>query len=182
MSRRFAQIAVVLVVAVVAACGFASIEDHSVDMSSGPVGFPRRVLLVSSEDAAASGSLPLKRCVWVASTAEQRRQGLMNLNSMGNADGMVFVHDRPTSGAFWMKDTLLPLSIAFFGGDGTFIDAVDMSPCTSGNDSDCLRYPTPANYLLALEVRQGELQRFGVDKESTVALKDRSCSASTMEQ
>ena len=179
MSRRFAQNAVVLVV--VAACGAASIEDRPVDMSLGPVGFPRQVLLVSSEDAEASLSLPLERCVWVASTAEQRRQGLMNVTSIGNADGMVFIHDQPTSGAFWMKDTLLPLSIAFFSGDGKFIDAVDMSPCTSRNDSDCLRHSAPANYLLALEVQQGVLQRFGIDKESTIALKDRSCSASTLE-
>ena len=55
----------------------------------------------------------------------------MNVDSMGGADGMVFVYDQPTSGAFWMKDTFLPLSIAFFGGDGLFIDALDMSPCTS---------------------------------------------------
>lgn len=181
MSRRSAQIAVVLVAALVAACGDASTEDRSVDMPSGPVGFPRRILLVSSEDTEVSGSLPLERCVWVASTTEQRRQGLMNVNSMGDADGMVFVQDQPTSGAFWMKDTFLPLSIAFFSGDGLFMDAVDMSPCTSANDSDCLRYPTPSNYLLALEVQQGELQQFGVEKGSTVALNDRSCSASTME-
>jgi uncharacterized membrane protein (UPF0127 family) len=181
MSRRAAQIAVVLVAALVAACGAASTEDRSVDMPSGPVGFPRQVLLVSSEDAEASGSLPLERCVWVASTAEQRRQGLMNVDSIGDADGMVFVHNQPTSGAFWMKDTFFPLSIAFFGGDGSFIDAVDMSPCTSANDSDCLRYPTPSNYLLALEVQQGELQQFGVGEGSTVALNDRSCPASTME-
>ncbi|MCH1490335.1 MAG: DUF192 domain-containing protein [Ilumatobacteraceae bacterium] len=181
MNRRSAQIALVLVAAQVAACGAASTEDRSVDMPSGPVGFPRQILLVSSQDVEASGSLPLERCVWVASTADQRRQGLMNVDSMGDADGMVFVHDQPTSGAFWMKDTFLPLSIAFFGGDGSFIDAVDMSPCTSESDSDCLRYPTPSNYLLALEVQQGELQRFGVGEGSTVALNDRSCSASTTE-
>ena len=53
-----------------------------------------------------------------------------------------------------------------FGGDGLFIDALDMSPCTSESDSDCLSYPTPSNYLLALEVQQGELQRFGVGEEA----------------
>ena len=182
MSRRSSQIAVVVVAALVAACGAASTDDRSVNTLRGPVGFPRQVLLVSSQDAEASGSLPLERCVWVASTAEQRRQGLMNVDSMGGADGMVFVYDQPTSGAFWMKDTFLPLSIAFFGGDGLFIDALDMSPCTSESDSDCLSYPTPSNYLLALEVQQGELQRFGVGEGSTVALNDRSCSASTMEE
>ncbi len=182
MSRRSTQIAVVAAAALVAACGAASTDDRSVNTPPGPVGFPRQVLLVSSQDAEASGSLPLKRCVWVASTAEQRSQGLTNVDSMGGADGMVFVRDQPTSGAFWMKDTFLPLSIAFFGGDGSFIDAVDMAPCTSESDSDCLRYPTPSNYVLALEVHQGELQRFGVGEGSAVALNDRSCSASTMEQ
>jgi len=182
MTRRFAQIAVAVVAALVAACGAASTDDRSVDMPSGPVGFPRQVLLVSSQDVEASGSPPLERCVWVASTAEQRRQGLMNVDSMGDADGMVFAYDQPTSGAFWMKDTFLPLSIAFFGGDGSFIDTLDMSPCMSESDSDCRRYPTPSNYLLALEVQQGELQRFGVGEGSTVALNDRSCSASTMEE
>ncbi|MEC7457575.1 MAG: DUF192 domain-containing protein [Actinomycetota bacterium] len=181
MSLRSTQIAVAVAAALVAACGAASTDDRSVNTTPGPVGFPRQVLLVSSQDAEASGSLPLERCVWVASTAEQRRQGLMNVDSMGGADGMVFVQDQPTSGAFWMKDTFLPLSIAFFGGDGLFIDAVDMAPCMSESDSDCLRYPNPSNYLLALEVHQGELQRFGVGEGSAVALNDRSCSASTIE-
>ncbi|MEC6987467.1 MAG: hypothetical protein VXW98_01435, partial [Actinomycetota bacterium] len=71
--------------ALVAACGAASTDDRSVNTTPGPVGFPRQVLLVSSHDAEASGSLPLERCVWVASTAEQRRQGLMNVDSMGGA-------------------------------------------------------------------------------------------------
>ena len=69
MARRFAQIAVVVVAALVAACGAVSTDDRSVDTPSGPVGFPRQVLLVSSQDVEASGSLPLERCVWVASTA-----------------------------------------------------------------------------------------------------------------
>ncbi len=83
-------------------------------------------------------------CLWVAATPVQRQQGLMGVTDLGPADGMVFVYDGPASGAFWMCGTPMPLSIAFFADDGSFVSAADMEPCLSGPAEDCLRYSAAA--------------------------------------
>ncbi len=57
-------------------------------------------------------------CMLLAATEAERERGLMGVTSLGGYDGMVFRYDEPTTGAYWMKDTVMPLSIAFFGGDG----------------------------------------------------------------
>ena len=57
-------------------------------------------------------------CLWLADTAELRRRGLMFVAGLGDADGMVFAYPEPRTGTFWMKNTILPLSIAYFDADG----------------------------------------------------------------
>jgi uncharacterized membrane protein (UPF0127 family) len=52
--------------------------------------------------------------VEIADTPEERAAGLMGREDLGALDGMAFVWPEPTSGGFWMKDTLIPLSIAFW--------------------------------------------------------------------
>src|SRR5207249_84505 len=53
----------------------------------------------------------------LANTAEERQHGLMGVTSLGRYGGEVFLFDGPqTTGGFWMKDTLIPLSIVFWGG------------------------------------------------------------------
>lgn len=94
-------------------------------------------------------------CLWVADSDAERARGLMQVEDLEGADGMVFVYDRPTNSAFWMKDTLLPLSIAYFDVDGRFVGAQDMEPCPPG--TDCPVYPPPDEFLLAVEVPQGRL-------------------------
>lgn len=180
MTRRTARGALSGVIfAVIAACGNSSPQPAVSDPSESPVEFQRQVVRVSSVDLDISPS-QIERCVWVAATSDQRRQGLMGVTSLGEADGMLFVQDAPTAGSFWMKDTLIELSIAYFDANGLFLDATDMSPCTSSNSSDCRRYPTPPEYLFALEVVQGGLAEFGVDESTIVSLTEDSCSASTM--
>ena len=180
MKRRRAHWGLaVVVLTMIAACGNSSPQPAVSDPSESPVEFRRQVVRVSSVDLDVSSSL-IERCVWVAATSDQRRQGLMGVTSLGEADGMLFVQDAPTAGSFWMKDTLIELSIAYFDANGLFLDATDMSPCTSSNSSDCRRYPTPPEYLFALEVVQGGLAKFGVDESTIVSLTRDSCSASTM--
>ena len=57
-----------------------------------------------------------------------------------------------------MKNTVMPLSIAFFDQGGTYLDAFDMAPCTA---DPCPVYPTPANFVNAIEVPQGMLDELG---------------------
>jgi uncharacterized protein len=111
-------------------------------------------------------------CVWVADTPEQRARGLMFVTDLGPADAMAFVYPGPHSGSFWMKDTLLPLSIAFFDADGRYVDSFDMEPCTA---DPCPQYTTPDGFLVAVEVEQGSLPDVGMVPGSVLALSDLTC-------
>jgi uncharacterized membrane protein (UPF0127 family) len=71
-----------------------------------------------------------------------------------------------------MKDTLLPLSIAFFGPTGGFIDSFDMEPCVT---DECIWYPTPPDLLIAVETNQGGLPQIGMLPGSTLELLDAPC-------
>jgi uncharacterized membrane protein (UPF0127 family) len=92
--------------------------------------------------------------VAVADTADLRRQGLMNLEDLGDLDGMLFVFQQDSSGGFWMKNTLIPLDIAFFAADGTFVDGFEMQPCTT---NDCPSYTPTGAYRYAVEVPLGDM-------------------------
>ncbi|MDD9368834.1 MAG: DUF192 domain-containing protein [Acidimicrobiales bacterium] len=109
-------------------------------------------------------------CLMVASTDEQRNRGLMEVTDLGGYDGMVFVWDHDTEGAFWMFNTVTPLSIAWFDAEGAFVSSTDMEPCTSEDDSDCPMYPPEGEYRFALEVFQGDLDDLGVGPGSRLAL------------
>jgi uncharacterized membrane protein (UPF0127 family) len=73
-------------------------------------------------------SHPLK--VEVAADEPQRMQGLMFRKSMGKDDGMLFIFDEPAYHSMWMKNTLIPLSVAFIDKDGVILNILDMEPQT----------------------------------------------------
>jgi uncharacterized membrane protein (UPF0127 family) len=92
----------------------------------------------------------------VARTDEQRQMGLMLRKEMAPHEGMLFVFDEPAVHCFWMKNTLLPLSIAFLADDGTIVNIADMPPQTT--DSHC-----PAKAVrYALEMNQGWFAKRGL--------------------
>ncbi len=95
----------------------------------------------------------------VADTPEARAQGLMGREWMDQTEGMVFLIDSPTQEGFWMKDTLIPLSIAFWGKDRRIFAIMDMDPCKVG---PCPVYRPGAPYVGAIEVNQGMLGAQGV--------------------
>jgi len=138
-----------------------------------PEGFTSVTLVVTAPD----GSVR-EFCLWLADTPELRRQGLMGVTdpSLGGRDGMVFTWPADHRGGFWMKDTLLPLSIAWFAADGTFVADADMDPCPDGVDP-CPSYAAGAAYRYAVEVPEGRLADLGLVKGSRVALGD-ACGAS----
>ena len=74
------------------------------------------------------GSHALK--VELAATEPQRMQGLMFREKLGANDGMLFVFDTPEYQSMWMKNTLVPLSVAFLAPDGTILNVEDMEPQT----------------------------------------------------
>jgi len=91
----------------------------------------------------------------------------MEVTSLGGYDGMVFRYDEPTTGAYWMKDTVMPLSIAFFAGDGQFVADFDMDPCTA---DPCPTYGPDSEFQYALEVAQGGLAEVGAVAGSRIEL------------
>lgn len=75
----------------------------------------------------------------LALTPQQHATGLMHRTSMGTHEGMLFIFDRPGTQCFWMKNTLIPLSIAFIADDGTIVNVDEMKPQTL--ESHCSAKP-----------------------------------------
>ena len=99
----------------------------------------------------------------VAQTIEQRTTGLMHRKEMPQHEGMLFVFERPTIQCFWMKDTLLPLSVAFVADDGTVVNLADMKPLAL--DSHCSDKPV----RFVLEMNQGWFAKKGIKPGTKLA-------------
>lgn len=92
----------------------------------------------------------------VADTQLKRSRGLMLRESLQPNSGMLFVFDSPALHCFWMKNTLIPLSIAFLDDDGTIVTLTDMRP--HDESSNCPA--KPISY--ALEMDQGWFKTKGI--------------------
>jgi len=97
--------------------------------------------------------------VAIAQRSAARQQGLMNVADLAGLDGMLFVWNSDTAGSFWMRDTLLPLDIAFFERDGSLVNTFPMEPCDLG--ASCPLYESGGRYRYALETNQGRLPSLG---------------------
>jgi uncharacterized membrane protein (UPF0127 family) len=86
----------------------------------------------------------------VAATQAQREQGLMFREKMAPNAGMVFVFDAPSTQCMWMKNTLLPLSVAFIDAEGRIANIEDMQPQTL--DSHCSKKTVPVLYALEMNL------------------------------
>ena len=103
----------------------------------------------------ASGGEKVEIKVEVADTDAEHQLGLMGRTALPEDRGMLFVFDEEQELSFWMKDTLIPLSIAFMDSEGRIVDIQDMEPSKEGYVSGA-----PAQY--ALEVNQGFFEERGV--------------------
>jgi uncharacterized membrane protein (UPF0127 family) len=92
----------------------------------------------------------------VASNYETRARGLMYRKELAPNAGMLFVFVEPGIQCFWMRNTLIPLSIAFMSDDGTITSIADMTPMTE--NTHCSRVPV----RLALEMEQGWFAKRGI--------------------
>jgi uncharacterized protein len=97
--------------------------------------------------------------VEIADSEPEREVGLMHRESLDEDAGMIFLFPGEHVGPFWMKDTLIPLSIAFVGGDGRIRRILDMKPCRA---DPCRLYDPGLAYTSALEVNEGAFARWGV--------------------
>jgi uncharacterized membrane protein (UPF0127 family) len=103
-------------------------------------------------------------CVLLAETPDQRQQGMMEVEDLAGYAGMLFVWDADSSSSFYMRNTPMPLSIAWFDADGGLVSETDMAPCADVDD--CPLYPSEGSYRFALEVPQGGLNELGVTEGS----------------
>ncbi len=104
----------------------------------------------------------------LAADQPSRQRGLMEQSDLRGYDAMVFRFPSPTTGTFFMRNTRIPLSIAFFDLHGRFVSAADMEPCPD-DVADCPTYAAARPYLHAVEVAQGDLARFGIGPGSVLS-------------
>ena len=98
----------------------------------------------------------------------------MDQRDLRGYDGMEFRYDAPVDGGFWMRNTLIPLAVAFFDGDGAFISAQGMDPCPP-DVVDCPSYKAARPFVHAIEVPRGGLGRLGIGPGSSLSFTGRPC-------
>ncbi|MCI0634904.1 MAG: DUF192 domain-containing protein [Actinobacteria bacterium] len=132
------------------------------------------VACASSDDAAETATLEIRTSdgvrsfeVEVADTPSERRVGLMHREQLAPVDGMAFLWGEPIEGTFWMKDTLIPLSVAFWDEDGRIVAILDMEPCVA---DPCPSYGPGEPFLGAVELGQGVFGQAGVEVGDRVEL------------
>ena len=126
--------------------------------------------LVLAAAGAAAQSLPVVQLqagmhlirAEVAADFQSRAQGLMYRSAMASNAGMLFIFDEASAQCMWMKNTLIPLSVAFIDERGAVINIEDMAPQTE--DSHCAR--RPARY--ALEMNRGWFAARGIKPGSRI--------------
>jgi len=101
--------------------------------------------------------------VEVANNPEERTTGLMYRSGLEPDQGMLFVFDEAGIYPFYMKNTKIPLSIAFIDKDGIIIDIQQMTPL----DEQTLHFPAKP-FLFSLEVNQGWFLQKGIKEGDTV--------------
>jgi len=109
-----------------------------------------------------------ERCALLAETEAQRRIGLMNRTDLAGHDGMLFKFGSDSTTGFYMKDTPMPLSIAWFDSKGRFVSSADMEPCL--DRVDCPNYQATRPYRYALEVAKGGLADQGIGAGSHLSV------------
>jgi uncharacterized protein len=126
---------------------------------------PARAVVSFATDTGRVETSPLA----VADSDGERQRGLMGRRALPPDGGMLFSFGSPTSEGFWMKDTAIPLSIAFWDERERVIAILDMPPCLA---DPCVIYRPNAPYTAALEMRRGWFDRHGVSIGDRVELTD----------
>lgn len=103
----------------------------------------------------------------LALTGPQMEQGLKYRRRLPEDRGMLFIYSKPVQSPFWMKDTHIPLSIAFINREGRIISIQKMEP-----DNDLKIYHPPRPFLYALEMNQGWFQRNNIQAGDKVVMQN----------
>ena len=174
--KRRAVVAVVALVATAALLSGCGSDVSSTEQSQQPVvtaeaslraqGFTKVTLRIRHADGTVE-----EHCVWLADSELERQQGLSERTDplIAGGEAMVFSFDADSDRTFWMKDTVLPLSIAWIDGEGAVVGTADMDPCPA-NVANCQKFSAKRPYRMAIEMAQGRLQDWGIGPGATVTL------------
>ncbi len=153
------------VVAAVAALALALVAcggtDDAHPMAQQPGGTPHPALPAVTFQSAGGGTATLY--VEVADTPELEQCGLMHRTSMPEDQAMLFVFLEDSQGAFWNRNTFIPLTLAWIAADGTIVDLTDMAAVSpQDNPQNNTLYTPRAPYRYVIEANQGWFARHGV--------------------
>ncbi|MFH1223651.1 MAG: DUF192 domain-containing protein [Pseudomonadota bacterium] len=98
----------------------------------------------------------------VAYSRQAQTKGLMGVNDLGDGEGMIFVYDDPEQLSFWMKNTLIPLDIAFIEADGRIAIIHNMRTELGKPDFVLPTYASPVPVKFAVEVPVGWFASKGI--------------------
>lgn len=106
-------------------------------------------------------------CALLADTLDQREKGLMGQKDLAGYAGMAFVFKADTDVPFVMRNTIIPLSIAWIDDHRRVVAVADMDPCKA---EPCTTYSPRRRYRSALEVPRGDLGRLGITVGAQVTI------------
>ncbi len=109
------------------------------------------------------GKIPLR--VEVADTPEKQERGLMFRQSLPDNEGMLFMFKEPHEMSFWMRNTLIPLDIAFVGADGIILNIHQAKPL-----DDSINYRSAGAAKYVIETNRGWFFRHGIRAGDKVTL------------
>jgi uncharacterized protein len=105
----------------------------------------------------------------IAADPAARARGLMGRREVPEGTGMVFLYPEDVAEAFWMKNTLVPLSIAFVAADGRVVSVAEMTPCEA---DPCPSYAPAGPYRYAVELAAGAFPAAGAGEGAIVVPTD----------
>jgi uncharacterized protein len=157
-------IALFLLALLLAGCGSSGIgasASPEAESTAAASGSELRTVTIDS-----SGGRKVEVRVEIADDLPEQTRGLMERTALAEDRGMLFVYSDEEVRSFWMKNTLIPLSIAYMDSEGRIVDLQDMKPL----DDDPPHYVSaePARY--ALEVNRGFFEEHGVEVGDTADL------------
>jgi uncharacterized protein len=101
----------------------------------------------------------------VAADPATRARGLMGRRQVPEGTGMVFLYPADVAESYWMKNTLVPLSIAYVAADGRVVSVAEMTPCKA---DPCPSYAPAGPYRYAVELAAGAFRSAGVGPGASV--------------
>jgi uncharacterized protein len=157
--RRPLLVAATVVGLVLVAAGVAVAALRLAAAAREPRGPARPAVRVAAYRLEPAGRPAVRVRLEVAADPAARERGLMGRERLPAGTGMVFLFPADVQGAFWMKDTLVPLSIAFVAADGRVVGVREMVPCRA---DPCPLYQPAAPYRYAVELPAGAFRAAGL--------------------